>query len=77
MFDSYFCLADPLFTDPYIRCLLPSDIQMDVVQSLHKHCLATKYIDDKVLRVIEKTDGLNQVSALMNDEGLIDRYNEL
>ncbi|KAL8513429.1 hypothetical protein ACS0TY_012770 [Phlomoides rotata] len=55
---------DPLFTDPYIRCLLPSDIQMDVIQSLHQHCLATKFIDDKLLSIIEKTDGLNQVVLL-------------
>lgn len=62
LFDSYFDWADPLFTDPYIRCLLPPDIQMDVNQVLHKHCLATKFIDDKLLSTIKKIDGLRQVS---------------
>ncbi|PIN08757.1 hypothetical protein CDL12_18654 [Handroanthus impetiginosus] len=55
---------DPLFIDPYIRCLLPPDIQMDVDPSLHNHCLATKFIDDKLLSSINKTDGLRQVVLL-------------
>ncbi|KAI3460797.1 hypothetical protein Pfo_017460 [Paulownia fortunei] len=55
---------DPLFTDPYVRCLLPPDIQMDVNQVLHNHCLATKFIDDKLLSTIQKIDGLRQVVLL-------------
>ncbi|XP_042047746.1 O-methyltransferase 1, chloroplastic-like isoform X1 [Salvia splendens] len=54
----------PLFTDPYIRCLLPLDIEMDVNQSLHKHCLATKFIDDKLITSMQKDDGLRQIIFL-------------
>ncbi|XP_057776624.1 O-methyltransferase 1, chloroplastic [Salvia miltiorrhiza] len=55
---------DPLFTDPYIRCLLPLDIQMDVNHNLHKHCLATKFIDDKLITSTQKIDGLRQIVFL-------------
>ncbi|KAG6426850.1 hypothetical protein SASPL_111085 [Salvia splendens] len=55
---------DPLFTDPYIRCLLPLDIEMDVNQNLHKHCLATKFIDDKLIASMQKDDGLRQIVLL-------------
>ncbi|KAK4441784.1 O-methyltransferase 1, chloroplastic [Sesamum alatum] len=55
---------DPLFIDPYIRCLLPPDIQMDVDQDLHEHCLGTKFIDDKLLSTIQNNDGLRQVVLL-------------
>ncbi|KAL0370616.1 UNVERIFIED_CONTAM: O-methyltransferase 1, chloroplastic [Sesamum angustifolium] len=54
----------PLFIDPYIRCLLPPDIQMDVNQDSHEHCLATKFIDDKLLCTIQNDDGLRQVVLL-------------
>ncbi|KAL0457912.1 UNVERIFIED_CONTAM: O-methyltransferase 1, chloroplastic [Sesamum latifolium] len=54
----------PLFIDPYIRCLLPPDIQMDVNQDLHEHCLGTKFIDDKLLSIIQNNDGLRQVVLL-------------
>ncbi|KAK4407959.1 O-methyltransferase 1, chloroplastic [Sesamum angolense] len=50
----------PLFIDPYIRCLLPPDIQMDVNHGLHEHCLATKFLDDKLLSTIQNDDGLRQ-----------------
>ncbi|KAL9154285.1 hypothetical protein ABFS82_10G104800 [Erythranthe guttata] len=53
---------DPVLTDPYIRCLVPTDIQIDV--DLQKHCLATKFIDDKLLSTIDKIDGLRQVVLL-------------
>ncbi|KAL8028026.1 hypothetical protein ABFS82_14G131500 [Erythranthe guttata] len=55
---------DPVLTDPYIRCLVPTDIQMDVNLDLQKHCLATKFIDDKLLSTIDKIDGLRQVVLL-------------
>ncbi|KAL0437631.1 UNVERIFIED_CONTAM: O-methyltransferase 1, chloroplastic [Sesamum radiatum] len=57
-------MNNPLFIDPYIRCLLPPDIQMDVNQDLHEHCLATKFIDDILLSEIENNDGLRQVVLL-------------
>lgn len=57
----YFVCTDPLFTDPYVECLLAPDARMDVNPDLHKHCLATKFIDDKLLATIQTTDGLRQV----------------
>ncbi|KAL3838376.1 hypothetical protein ACJIZ3_022967 [Penstemon smallii] len=55
---------DPLFVDPYIGCLLPLGIEMDRNQGLHNHCLATKFIDDKLLDIMKKNDGLRQVVLL-------------
>ncbi|XP_051132170.1 O-methyltransferase 1, chloroplastic [Andrographis paniculata] len=53
---------DPLFIDPYIGCLLPPDhLQMDKSLGVHSHCLATKFIDDKLLGTMEKNDGPMQV----------------
>lgn len=52
---------DPLFMDSYIRCLVPPHIEMDVNQGLHPHCLATKFIDDKLINTMHKIDGLSQV----------------
>ncbi|KAL3649124.1 hypothetical protein CASFOL_005527 [Castilleja foliolosa] len=57
--------SDPLFTDPYIRCLLPPDFQTDDPSNvLHQHCLATKFIDDKLISTMQEIDGLRQVVLL-------------
>ncbi|XP_075490182.1 O-methyltransferase 1, chloroplastic isoform X2 [Primulina tabacum] len=58
--------ADPLFVDPYIECLSPPDILADANCGLHKHCLATKFIDDKLVNVMRTNEELRQV-VLMTD----------
>ncbi|XP_073157101.1 O-methyltransferase 1, chloroplastic-like [Henckelia pumila] len=58
--------ADPLFVDPYIECLSPPEILADASCGLHEHCLATKFIDDKLLDVMRINDELRQV-VLMTD----------
>ncbi|KAH6755497.1 hypothetical protein C2S52_023260 [Perilla frutescens var. hirtella] len=55
----------PLFMDPYIRCLLPLDIPINVMnEGSHKHCIATKFIDDKLINTLQKNDGLRQIVFL-------------
>lgn len=58
---NWICTADPLFVDPYVECLLPPGIQLDVNGSLHHHCLATRFIDDKLRDSMKNDDGLRQV----------------
>lgn len=55
---------EPLFVDPYVGCFVPPDVQMDMKQCSHHYCLATKYIDDKLLRTVNHIDGLKQVVLL-------------
>lgn len=55
---------DPLFIDPYVGCLVPPGVQVNMKQHPRKHCLATKFIDDKLLTAINHTDGLRQVVLL-------------
>ncbi|KAJ8559276.1 hypothetical protein K7X08_003334 [Anisodus acutangulus] len=55
---------DPLLVDPYVGCLLPSNSLEDLDQQLHPYCLATKFIDDKLLETMQSTDGLKQVVLL-------------
>lgn len=55
---------EPLFLDPYAGCFVPPDVQMDMKQCSHHYCLATKYIDDKLLRTANHIDGLKQVVLL-------------
>ncbi|XP_015080129.1 uncharacterized protein LOC107023830 isoform X2 [Solanum pennellii] len=55
---------DPLFIDPYVGCLLPCNSLEDMDQQLHPYCLATKFIDDKLLETMQSTDGLKQVVLL-------------
>lgn len=56
---------DPLLIDPYVGCLLPSNsLEQDMDQQLHPYCLATKFIDDKLLQTMQSTDGLKQVVLL-------------
>ncbi|KAJ0111820.1 hypothetical protein Patl1_00990 [Pistacia atlantica] len=50
----------PLFVDPYAGCLVPPNVQMDMKKHSHHYCLATKFIDDKLLRtVVLLTDGMD------------------
>ncbi|CAA2967714.1 S-adenosyl-L-methionine-dependent methyltransferase MSMEG_1480 MSMEI_1444 isoform X3 [Olea europaea subsp. europaea] len=55
---------DPLFIDPDVGCLVPPDFHVKMMQHPHKHCLATRFIDDKLLTIMNKTDGLRQVVLL-------------
>ncbi|KAF3629989.1 putative pentatricopeptide repeat-containing protein-like [Capsicum annuum] len=56
---------DPLLIDPYVGCLLPYNTPEDMEdQQLHPYCLATKFIDDKLLQTMQSTDGLKQVVLL-------------
>ncbi|PHU16478.1 hypothetical protein BC332_17683 [Capsicum chinense] len=56
---------DPLLIDPYVGCLLPYNTPEDMGdQQLHPYCLATKFIDDKLLQTMQSTDGLKQVVLL-------------
>ncbi|XP_009596684.1 O-methyltransferase 1, chloroplastic [Nicotiana tomentosiformis] len=59
---------DPLLIDPYVGCLLPSNSMEDMNQQLHPYCLATKFIDDKLLETIQSSDGLKQ--AVLLTDGL-------
>lgn len=62
--------ADPLFIDPYAGCLFLSETEVYREEHLHPYCLATKYIDDKLLSTLEKVDGPKQV-WLYEHDGLI------
>jgi hypothetical protein len=53
--------AEPLFVDPYAGCLVAPNVQMDIKQCSHHYCLATKFIDDKLLQTVNHIDGLKQV----------------
>ncbi|KAL5795623.1 hypothetical protein ACOSQ2_000443 [Xanthoceras sorbifolium] len=55
---------EPLFVDPYAGCFVPPEIQMDLKKHSHHYCLATKFIDDKLLRTANHIDGLKQVVLL-------------
>ena len=58
-----FASAEPLFLDPYAGCFVPHNSPKDVIQDLHPYCLATKFIDDKLLHTVSLIDGLKQVLA--------------
>ncbi|KAF3543539.1 hypothetical protein DY000_02003301 [Brassica cretica] len=58
------CKAEPLFIDPYAACFFPPFTNKE--PNIHKHqqhhyCLATKFIDDKLLHTAKRIDGLKQV----------------
>ncbi|KAA8543088.1 hypothetical protein F0562_021417 [Nyssa sinensis] len=55
---------EPLFVDAYAGCFISPNIQMDMKHHLHRYCLATKYIDDKLLSTMKNIDGLKQVVLL-------------
>ncbi|KAB2605125.1 hypothetical protein D8674_004842 [Pyrus ussuriensis x Pyrus communis] len=54
----------PLFVDPYAGCFVPPNAQMDMMQCSHHYCVATKFMDDKLLRTVNHIDGLKQVVLL-------------
>ncbi|KAI3975743.1 hypothetical protein MKX01_023169 [Papaver californicum] len=57
--------TEPLFVDPYAGCFVTeNDVQRDVDQyssAASHYCLATKFIDDKLLDTMTKMDELRQV----------------
>ncbi|KAJ4727696.1 S-adenosyl-L-methionine-dependent methyltransferases superfamily protein [Melia azedarach] len=55
---------EPLFVDPYAGCLVPPNARMDLKKHSHHYCLASKFIDDKLLRTVNHIDGLKQVVLL-------------
>ncbi|KAK8499489.1 hypothetical protein V6N12_011574 [Hibiscus sabdariffa] len=54
----------PLFVDPYAGCFVPPHTRMDLENPLKHYCIATKFIDDKLLRTVSHLDGLKQVLGL-------------
>ncbi|EOA21383.1 hypothetical protein CARUB_v10001744mg [Capsella rubella] len=52
----------PLVIDPYAACFLPpyAKKELDIHEQQH-YCLATKFIDDKLLEIAKRIDGLKQV----------------
>ncbi|XP_030543262.1 O-methyltransferase 1, chloroplastic isoform X1 [Rhodamnia argentea] len=55
---------EPLFVDPYAGCFVSTDNEVDMKKQTHHYCLATKYIDDKLLHTIHRMDGLKQIVLL-------------
>ncbi|XP_020231764.1 uncharacterized protein LOC109812251 isoform X4 [Cajanus cajan] len=55
---------EPLFLDPYAGCFVAHNTPKDVTQDLHPYCLATKFIDDKLLSTVSLIDGLKQLVLL-------------
>ncbi|CAK9175331.1 unnamed protein product [Ilex paraguariensis] len=55
---------EPLFVDPYAGCFVPLSVEADMKHQLHQYCLATKFIDDKLLTTTNNIDGLKQVVLL-------------
>ncbi|KAL7172121.1 hypothetical protein ACSBR2_031756 [Camellia fascicularis] len=55
---------DPLFVDQYAGCFVPHNIPMDMEHYSDHYCLATKFIDDKLLTTMNNMDGLKQVVLL-------------
>lgn len=60
-------ISGPLFLDPYAGCLIPPFTNKDMKQyqppttpSCH-YCIATKFIDDKLLSTLNHMEGLRQV----------------
>ncbi|KAK5811365.1 hypothetical protein PVK06_026694 [Gossypium arboreum] len=53
--------AKPLFMDPYAGCLVPPHTRLNFENSSKHYCIATKFIDDKLLRTVNHMDGLKQV----------------
>ena len=50
--------------DPYVGCFVPPHTQMDLENQLKHYCIATKFIDDRLLRRVNHMDGLKQVFSL-------------
>ncbi|KAJ8749552.1 hypothetical protein K2173_026201 [Erythroxylum novogranatense] len=57
---------EPLFVDPYAGCFVRPNMQMDLKKYSHHYCLATRFIDDKLLQTVNHIDGTKQVVLLTN-----------
>ncbi|KAL1832944.1 hypothetical protein ACET3Z_002595 [Daucus carota] len=55
--------SEPLFIDTYSACFGPT-AELDAEYHSNHYCLATKFIDDKLLAVIKNIDGVKQVVLL-------------
>ncbi|XP_022133153.1 uncharacterized protein LOC111005824 [Momordica charantia] len=53
---------NPLFVDQYAGCLVSP--QLKIQQFSHHYCVATKFIDDKLLQIVHHVNGLEQVVLL-------------
>lgn len=54
--------TEPLFIDPYAACFLPPSTNKEPnIHDQQHYCLATKFIDDKLLQTAKLIDGLKQV----------------
>ncbi|CAA7033706.1 unnamed protein product [Microthlaspi erraticum] len=55
--------AEPLFIDPYAACFVPpyTNKESNIHKQQQHYCLATKFIDDKLLHTAKRIDGLKQV----------------
>ncbi|KAK9129250.1 hypothetical protein Sjap_009737 [Stephania japonica] len=62
---------EPLFLDPYAGCFVPLDVQKALkhqnqpeTSSAHFYCVATKFIDDQLIGIANRMDGVKQVVLL-------------
>ncbi|KAK2965171.1 hypothetical protein RJ640_019926 [Escallonia rubra] len=58
---------EPLLVDPYAGCFVPHSVEVDEVHAElppHQYCLATRFIDDKLLAATKEIEGLKQVVLL-------------
>lgn len=53
-------VAEPLFIDTYSACFGPT-AELDTEQHHNHYCLATKFIDDRLLTEVKNIDGVKQV----------------
>lgn len=53
--------VEPLFVDPYAGCFVPPNAQVDLNNCSDHYCLATKFIDGKLLSSLNQIDGVKQV----------------
>ncbi|KAM7254687.1 hypothetical protein ACFE04_019928 [Oxalis oulophora] len=58
--------SEPLFVDPYAGCFVPPRTRLDLMKTSESdhYCLATKFIDDKLIHTANNIDGLKQVVLL-------------
>ncbi|XP_074268577.1 O-methyltransferase 1, chloroplastic-like isoform X2 [Silene latifolia] len=54
----------PLFHDPYVACFVSPSTSINDNQSAHPYCLATRFLDEKLLQILGHTDELKQVVLL-------------
>ncbi|CAN1267352.1 O-methyltransferase 1, chloroplastic [Linum perenne] len=55
---------EPLLVDPYAGCFVDPNMQMVLKKNPHPYLVATKFVDDKLLRTVHHIDGLKQVVLL-------------